>query len=230
MPPLALALGCYLNQLVPRARQQAHNGMQSLWRWHSRLAGGATLLVLALSIVLLALAGFKHLLKPSTALILGTLAGSSFVFLCTRRLSWGACIAVTFVVLAFGVYYLQPAYNRQFALRDSLPSQDIDAENGELSILCYPQRWDSVSFYLPQAQVRVYTREQRRQLLADLCVRPKSLLLVKSGKPLEELLRELPSSLELVPQDRPGLVTAGWIRPLSQRANRPSDENARQND
>ncbi len=215
MPPLALALGCYLNQLVPRARQQADDGMQILWRWHSRLAGGATLLLLGMSIVLLALAGYKHLLEPSTALILGALAASSFVFLCTRRLSWGACIAVTFVVLAFGVYYLQPAYNRQFALRDPLSSQEICTEAGEFSILCYPQRWDSVTFYLPHADVRVYTREQRRQLLVDLSIRPKSLLLVKSGKSLEELLPELPSSIEFVPQDRPGLVTAGWIRPRS---------------
>src|SRR5581483_2724426 len=159
MPPLALALGCYLNQLVPRARQQGDDGMQILRRWHSRLAGGATLLVLASSIVLLALAGYKHLLEPSTALILGALAASSFVFLCTRRLCWGACIAVTFVVLAFGVYYLQPAYNRQFAPPVPPPLPGIRAKYGELSVLCYPQRWDSVTFYLPQADVRVYTRE-----------------------------------------------------------------------
>ncbi len=212
MPPLALALGCYLNQLVPRARQRLDAGIEILWHWHSRLAGTATLLVLASSIVLLALAGFKHLLQPSTALILGASVVSGLAYFCTRRLSWGVCMAVTFVVLAFGVYFLQPAYNHQFALRDSLSSQDIDTENEELSILCYPQRWDSASFYLPQAEVRVYTREQRRQLLADLSTRPRALLLVKSGKPLQELLPDLPSSIEFVAQDKPGLVTAGWIR------------------
>jgi len=227
MPPLALALGCYLNQLVPRARQGADKGIHLLWRWHSRLAGAATLLVLALSIALLALAGFKQLLELSTALLLGSLAASCLTFFCTRRLSWGACVAVTFAVLALGVYCLQPAYNRQFALRDPLSSPDIRADDRELSILCYPQRWDSVTFYLPQAEVRVYSRAQRRQLLADLCNRPKSLLLVRSGKPLEELLGELPSSIELVSQKRSGLVTACRIRPLAQRANRPSVENAR---
>src|SRR5581483_192464 len=106
MPPLALALGCYLNQLVPRARKQAQSGIQFLWRWRSRLAQSFTLLVLTLAIAVLALAGYKHLLKPSTAMLLGALAGGNLAFFCTRRLSWVVCAAVTFIVLTLGVYYL----------------------------------------------------------------------------------------------------------------------------
>jgi 4-amino-4-deoxy-L-arabinose transferase-like glycosyltransferase len=214
MPPLALALGCYLNQLVPRARLHSNSGMLLLWQWRSRLARAATLLVLATALAILVLAGFKHLLKPSTVLILGACAGSGLLFCCTRRLSWGVCAAVTFVVLALGVHHLQPAYNRQFALRDVLSSRVVLGQEGPLTILCYPQRWDSVSFYHPQADVRVYTREQRRQLLADLRIQPRSLLLVKSGKALEELRRDLPYYIQFVAHDRPGLVTAGWIRPI----------------
>ncbi len=115
MPPLALALGCYLNLLVPRPRRQTDTGIRLLWQWRSRLAGLATLLVLILALAILTLVGFKHLLSPSTVWILVLLAACSFALLCTRRLSWGVCAAVTFVVLTLGVYYLQPAYNRQFA-------------------------------------------------------------------------------------------------------------------
>jgi 4-amino-4-deoxy-L-arabinose transferase-like glycosyltransferase len=215
MPPLALALGCYLNLLVPRARWQKDAGVWLLWQWRSRMAGLATLLVLTVALAILAVAGFKHLLKPDTVLILGTLAVCSFAILCTRRLSWGACAAVTFVVLALGVYYLQPAYNQQFALRGQLRSRAVVAEMGPLSIACYPQRWDSVTFYQPQADVRVYTSEQRRLLFADLRSRPRTLLLVKSGKHLDELLRELPLSVEFVAHSRLGFVTVGWVRPRS---------------
>jgi hypothetical protein len=114
-------------------------------------------------------------------------------------------------VLAFGVYHLQPPYNRQFALRGPLRSRAALAEREKLSIACYPQRWDSVSFYQPQADVRVYLSDQRRQLVDDLRTRARTLLLVKSGKMLDDLLRELPDSAEYVSSGRPGTVTAGWV-------------------
>jgi 4-amino-4-deoxy-L-arabinose transferase-like glycosyltransferase len=215
MPPFALALGYYLNLLVPRARQQANSGVQLLWQWHSRLAGPATHLMLALAIGILTLAGFKDLLRPSTLLILGTTTMCGFAFLYKRRVSWGVCAAITFAVLAFGVYYLQPAYNRQFALRGPLRSQEVLSERDRLSIACYPQRWDSVTFYQPQADVHIFSHEQRQQLLADLHSRQRTLLLVKSGKVLDELLQELPDSIEFTSQNRPGLVTAVWVRPRS---------------
>jgi 4-amino-4-deoxy-L-arabinose transferase-like glycosyltransferase len=222
LPTLALALGCYLHLLVPRvrtppsipprARGGIEGGLRLLWRWRSRAAGLSALLVLGLAAVILALAGFKNLLPSGTVLILETLAVCGLAILCKRRLSWGACAAITFVVLLFGVYFLQPAYNRQFALREQLNADAIPAGMEGLPIACYPQRWDSVSFYLPHADVRVYTREQRRQLLADLRAQPRMLLLVKSGKAFDELLRELPESCEFVPHGRPGLVIAGSLR------------------
>ncbi len=215
MPPFALALGCYLNLLVPRARQRTDAGVRLLWQWRSRLAGPATLLMLILAIGILTLAGFKQLLKPSTVVILAALTACGFAILWNRRVSWGVCAAVTFAVLAFGVYYLQPAYNRQFALRGPLRSRAVLSESDPLSIVCYPQRWDSVSFYQPQADVHVYTREQRRQLLADLRSQSRTLLLVRSGKAFEELLSELSDSVEFESQGRPGFVTAAWVRPRS---------------
>jgi hypothetical protein len=196
MPLLALALGCYLNVFVPRA---------------SQLARRATLLVLLLSLGVLALAGFKQMLDPGPALLLEALALVALGWFAARRVSWSVCVAVTFAALAIGVFYLQPAYNRQFALRDQLPSEAALAARGA-PVVCYPLRWDSVSFYLPHADVRVYTREQRHQLLADLRSRPRTLLLVKSGKVFEEFLRDLPDSVDFMTHSRAGIVTAGWVR------------------
>jgi dolichol-phosphate mannosyltransferase len=214
MPALALALGCYLNALVPRATRTAGGGLLVLWRWRSRAARQAAILALVLGLGIVALAGFKELLKLGPALILGALTVAFLIRLTKRRVvSWGTCAAVTFGMLGLGVYYLQPAYNRQFALRGHLRSDDYLAEKAHLPVVCYPQRWDSVSFYLPQADVRVYTLEQRGPLLADLRSRSNTLLIVKSGKVLDDLLRELPASVEFVARGRPGAVTTGWVRP-----------------
>jgi 4-amino-4-deoxy-L-arabinose transferase-like glycosyltransferase len=216
MPGLALAFGCYLDRLVPRSRVRSDAGIDIVWRWRSRLAKPATLFVLAMAIILLTLAGFKHMLEQRIVFVLGILAAISLAFFFTRpSCSWGICATVTFAILALGVYYLQPAYNRQFALRDTLCSNVVLAEKGRLSVVCYPQRWDSVSFYLPQANVRVYTRGQRQQLFADLRTRPETMLLVKSGSTLDELLRELPDSIEFVAPEQSGLATAGWVRSRS---------------
>jgi dolichol-phosphate mannosyltransferase len=215
MPPLALALGCYLHLLVPRARRQADSGARLLWQWRCKLAGPATLLVLMMACAILTLAGFKHLLRPGTELVLGALTVCGFALLWRRRVSWGVCAAVTFIALALGVYHLQPAYNRQFALRGALRARDVRSERARLSIVCYPERWDSVSFYQPEADVTVYTRAQRRQLLADLATRQRTLLLVKSGKARDELMRELPESIKFESAGREGFVTASWVHPRS---------------
>ena len=165
LPPLALALGCYLHLLVPRARQRADVGVRLLWQWRSRLAGVATLLVLTLAVGVLSAAGLKHMLEPGVLLGLGTLAVGGVILARKGFVSWGVCAAVTFAVLVLGVYYLQPAYNRQFALRGHLRADAALAEAEGVPIVCYPQRWDSVGFYLPRADVRVYTRDQRQQLV-----------------------------------------------------------------
>jgi hypothetical protein len=184
-----------------------------LWRWRSRAARQATILVLILGFAVVALAGLRQMLKPGPALALEALALIGLGYFTARRgVSWGACAAVTFAALGLGVYHLQPAYNRQFALRGHLRSDADLAAIERLPVVCYPQRWDSVSFYLPHADVHVYTLEQRRQLLVDLRGRPRTLLVVKSGKVLEDLLRELPDSVEFVTRGRSGALTTGWVR------------------
>jgi dolichol-phosphate mannosyltransferase len=212
MPPLALALGCYLDVLL--ARRRGAPDWTALWRRTSPLAYRAALLALALGAGASLLAGVSGLVKPVQVLLLTALAGAGLTVVAGRgRLSWAACGGVTFAVLLVGVLQLQAPYNRQFALRGHLRAQpDLAAAPG-VPVVCYPQRWDSVSFYLPNADVRVYGAAERARLLADLRRRPRVLLLVKSGPVLEELLRELPPSVEFVAHGRPGAITAGWLRP-----------------
>jgi dolichol-phosphate mannosyltransferase len=217
MPALALALGCYINVLVPRLSRSAGSGLVALWRWRSRIAGRATLLVLALAAGILILAGVKQMLSPVPLLMLASLTAAALIFFARRRVSWGVCAAVTFLVLALGVDQLQPAYNRQFALGGYIRSDTDLAQTASLPVACYPRRWDSVSFYLPQADVRVYALEERRRLIEDLRSRPNTLLVAKSGKHLEELLRDLPETMEFAPRGQSGFLTAGWVHPRSGR-------------
>jgi dolichol-phosphate mannosyltransferase len=210
LPPLALALGCYLDALMPRF---GDTGWTQLWGWASRLAYRATMVVLVVGLGLLVTAGARGMIRPSLALLLATTAVVAVALLWRRpAVSWGACGLAAFAVLLLGVHYLQPAYNRQFALRGRVRADVALAEAPGVPVVCYPQRWDSVSFYLPRADVRVYGPTQWKELVNDLRSRPRTLLLVKSGPVLRDLLRDLPNSVEFVPRGRPGAVTAGWVR------------------
>jgi dolichol-phosphate mannosyltransferase len=212
MPPLALALGCYLDAVLPR--QPRGEALAVLWRWRSRLAYLSLLLVLAGGAAVSVLATLNHMVKPTAGLTLAgaALAGMALVTTRHRTVSWGACAAVTFVVLFAGVWHLQPAYNRLFAVRSDLRALAEQVDPSCLSVVCYPQRYDSASFYLPQADVRVFTAAQRRQLFDDLQARPETLVLVKSGRSLRELVEELPESLEFVPRSRQNAVVVVWVR------------------
>ncbi len=207
LPPLALALGCYLAALVPSWR--------ALWQRGSRLATQAATVALLLGLGLVAMGSAQKMLRPSTAMglvAMGSVALIGVVF--RRRLSWGGSAAAVFGVLLLGVHYLQPAYNRQFSLRGHLRRTHAQARLEhvpDVPVVCYPHRWDSVSFYLPRANVRVYGPDERPQLLAALREQPDTLLLVKSGRVLDELLRELPGR-EVVVRSRQGGVAVGLVR------------------
>ena len=209
LPPLALALGCYLNALLPAGVIRKSWGR--VWRRGSRLAYRASLLVLAVGAGAALLAGGHHLVHVTTAyaLVGGAVAAAALLVALHRKVSWPVCGGTTFAVLLAGILVLQPAYNRQFSLRDCL--RDVP-RSPALSVVCYPQRWDSVSFYLPRADVRGYGVHQRAELLEDLRTHPGTLLLAKSGPLLDDLVRDLPGSLEVVRHGRGGAVTAGWVR------------------
>ena len=160
------------------------------------------------------LAGTYHLVKPNAAFSLsgGAVAAAALLAVFRRKASWPVCAGVTFAVLFAGVFVLQPAYNRQYSLRDCLRGVP---QTPALPVVCYPQKWDSVSFYLPRADVRSYGTDQRAQLLEAVRSHPGTLLLVKTGPLLADLLRDLPGSVEFVRHGRHGAITAGWVLRLN---------------
>jgi dolichol-phosphate mannosyltransferase len=210
MPALGLVMGCYLDVLLPAGLPT----VAALWRRGVPRAGGVTLTVLLLGLGVVTAATVKGMVKPASGLALAgvAVAGTAVLLRNWRRASWAGCLVATFALLYIGVRELQPAYNRQFALRSDLRKHVALMHDQGTAVACYPQRWDSVSFYLPRADVKVYHAEDRKLLLADLRSRPETLLLVKSGRVLRELLDDLPESVEYVSRRRQGAVTVGRVR------------------
>jgi hypothetical protein len=101
-------------------------------------------------------------------------------------------------------------------LREQIRPQSHWVGQTDVPVICYPRRWDSVSFYLGRDDVQVFGVAQRRELVHELRRRPSAVLFVKTDTsdktPLRDLIRELPPSLEFVPFSRHGIVTAGVVR------------------
>jgi 4-amino-4-deoxy-L-arabinose transferase-like glycosyltransferase len=211
-PPLALALGYYLSTLLP----SASSVFDSLCRQGLPAARHMTMAALALAVVLIAASAIKGMVKlPLTATLAIAVVIALVWLLCDRRRgSWATCLGATFGLLYFAVSELQPAYNRQFALRDDLKQNAVLLPAERPSVACYPQAWDSVTFYLPNADVHVYHAGDRAALLKDVMARPKTLLLVKSKRLCDELLRDLPGRVEFVSRGSQHGVAIGCLRVL----------------
>jgi 4-amino-4-deoxy-L-arabinose transferase-like glycosyltransferase len=213
LPPLALALGCYLDTLLPR--QSLRFAVGDWFRGHSTWAVRATALLLlaALAGSLAALA--RGLVRPEIGIVLaagtGGVLGGLLVLLRYRRpvLSWGLCGIVAVAVMFAVLHAFLPAYARQYSLR-GLVRRHVSAER--LPVASYPRRWDSISFYLQRDDVRAYTPERRTALIADLQQVERTLVFVKGERWLTDFLDHLPSSLEFVPHGRQGYVRVGIVR------------------
>jgi 4-amino-4-deoxy-L-arabinose transferase-like glycosyltransferase len=211
LPPLALALGCYLDSLLPRRLGATWSAFLSL-RPAPALARQATLLVLALGAGAGLLAAAARLLPPSHGLALAvpTLPACVLLWRSGRGLTWAHCAAATFLLLLVGIQVLLPAYNRRFALRACIAScrEQVNAES--VPVMCYPRSWDSVGFYLGR-EVRVYSTEQRGQLIDDLQRQPRALLFVRAGRTADELLRALPRTVTFTAERQEGSILMVWV-------------------
>lgn len=214
MPPLALALGWFLDVSLPRERR--HGVGSALLRCTARPAVWATALVLAAGVAGSLLAVQVELWPLATGAMTASAAVLGLAVLAGwgPRLArtWAACGAVTFVLLLVMVHELLPSYARRFSLRGQVRPHAEACADPAVPVVCYPRRWDSVSFYLRRADVRVYHVAQRDELLADLRRQPETLVFIKSPAALEALVHDLPQGMEFVPRGRQGNVRVGWVR------------------
>jgi 4-amino-4-deoxy-L-arabinose transferase-like glycosyltransferase len=214
MPPLALALGCYLDAWLTSESdpETTAPGRSVLFAFHTTLA-------------MIGLAGSASMLAPSVGLLSSTTGTvlavvSVLTLIAVYRLgrawrpatAWGICGSVTFAVLFFSVELVLPRYAARFSLRAQVQPYARLCQDPEVPVVCYPRCWDSVSFYLGRDDVQVYTRDRRRELIGDLRSNPRTLAFIKSDHSLDEVLHDLPRSLEFVPRHQENSVTVGWIR------------------
>jgi dolichol-phosphate mannosyltransferase len=216
IPLLSLALGCYLATCSPR--RQLLRAEEFFLGTGRRLAYRATMLAFGLGAVAALVASVSRLLTPSAGLFLVAAAAGGLAFLRVRQqsgrsVSWALCGCATFAMLLAGVYQLLPSYARRFSMRGQVKSLAAQLEPGHVPVVCYPRRWDSVSFYLQRDDVLVYSSAERDQLMNDLRHSAETLVFIKSERYLDDFLRELPGVLEFLPEGRQGSVAVGWVRP-----------------
>jgi dolichol-phosphate mannosyltransferase len=223
LPPLALALGCYLDVLVPRGAD-----LRASWRrlgqCTSSMAFVATITVVVGGAAAAGAAAVGGVMPPAIGWTLvggAAFLGAAIVW-ARRRVTWPVGAAATFTVLLVGILVVLPAYNRHFSLRGCL----IDLpRKSPLRVACYPRRPDSVGYYLPNAEVITFGPSQRVELLRDLRANPGTLVLLPSDK-LQGLVKELPDSVEFVRHAHQGVMTAGWVRSRSEKESRVAASSA----
>jgi dolichol-phosphate mannosyltransferase len=213
LPPLALALGCYLDAVLPRRAWQGFPG-PALRRGTWLAFPAAALSLTAGAGIGLVAAGTRFIpAMTGLAIAVVALAGVVALGVARRRVTWPIAALTSFIVLFAGIQLLLPEYNRRFALRTHLRAEVGDRGLDRLTVICYPQRWDSVSFYLPDAEVKVFAAKERHQLLAELRDQPCVLLAARAGRSLNEIVSGLPDELEFVSRSTDAAVVVGWVRP-----------------
>lgn len=195
LPPLALALGWLVARYSPRFTR---GSVPAEWVTGGGLCAGTAVALLGISTGVIRI-------EVGLTLIGAALAGLAYMF-ARPRLGWAGSFGLLVGALYLGVLHVLPAYNDQYSIRGELRRQ---AKTGQ-EVVCYPIRYDSASFYLPQNPVRVFEKSRTRDLIAHLEAKPGALLLVKSGPTLERLIEELPPTLRFVGK-RSGAIAVGRV-------------------
>jgi 4-amino-4-deoxy-L-arabinose transferase-like glycosyltransferase len=130
----------------------------------------------------------------------------------SRAIAFSCGVSLLYLFLLAGAWFGLPRYAGRFSLRDQI-RECAHGGDGVDEVVCFPRRWDSVSFYLRRGNVRSYSREQMAELHSDLLSRPATLVFVKPGDSYEQFLRELPPTLCFYPKNEDGLAVTGWVKP-----------------
>jgi 4-amino-4-deoxy-L-arabinose transferase-like glycosyltransferase len=202
LPGLVLGMLPWTLLLVPMVAYLCKSGR----RWSRRRPAGLGFFVLAVlwCLAFFSLSGCKRVgyilpAFPTLAMGLGTYLTRAFPWRSVRT-AWAVSAVVTTVVLFGAIHFWLPDYHRKFGLRGQVRRHSDLAQ--DLAVVCYPRRWDSVSFYLGR-EVEGFGPGERDQLLTKL-ESGETLLFVKNGKAFAEVLDALPTALEFTPCGRQG--------------------------
>jgi 4-amino-4-deoxy-L-arabinose transferase-like glycosyltransferase len=216
MPPLALALGYYLAIGQPGA-ELLRLSKAFLARGYG-LAQQATLIVLILGFVATLFAYKESFIRlPQTLGAMGFLAGLCGIVYWRARLlpsfrAWRLCAVVTFGMLFLAVNQLSPPYARKYSLRNQIRRVQVHTQSETIRVASYPKAWESISFYLPDVPLTIYSLDRNESLIADLKKNGDTVLFVKSGKTLEDLQHSLPAEMVFQFQGTQAGVVVGRLR------------------
>jgi 4-amino-4-deoxy-L-arabinose transferase-like glycosyltransferase len=188
---LLVALVPYLARRSPR------------WALRRPAALGFVLLAFSWCLIFFSLSGCKrtaYILPalPLLAMILGTCAARAFPWNHRTRRTAALAAGTMALALLAACHFALPVYHRHFALRGQVRRH----AGLKMPVVCYPKRWDSVSFYLGREAILFGTRE-RDQLMKQLQT-GATLLFIKNDQSFNEMLQALPGELEFVPRGRQG--------------------------
>lgn len=161
---------------------------------------------------------------PPLALALGCYLDQVFAGRELPRAAWLAGGALTLVMTGAVTLFL-PGYARQFSLRAEVGRQAEAAGDSRVPVICYPRRWDSVSFYLRRDDVQVFRADEWEALRAELASRPGAIVFARTGRPGEsaaaEFRAQLPEGLAWESLGKAGRLTVGRVivRPRTVAAN-----------
>ena len=202
LPPLALALGCVLDRLLPQAAT-ARTWLierRSAVAWQLATAGLVAILGLGAAALAVDLSKAERMIVPML------IAGFAVVGLLRRerRTNWLVAGSAAFGLVALAAHDLLPGYARRFSLKRA-----AQVEPAAEAVYCYPQPFDAVSFYRREP-VRAFSAGQRARLIAELQDDAPSLLFVKSNH-LKDILSDLPPTLLFEPIVDDAGVTGGRV-------------------
>jgi 4-amino-4-deoxy-L-arabinose transferase-like glycosyltransferase len=146
---------------------------------------------------------------PALAVVLGTFLARAIHWNARTQTAFALTAGMTAVALILASYVMLPDYHSRFALRAVVRPHVGLARH--IAVVCYPRRWDSVSFYLGR-EVACFGAEELGQLIGRMHD-AETLLFVKSGNVFDDMLRALPQDLEFVPRGRQGAnVRVGLVQ------------------
>jgi len=201
VPFAAIGLGLHLDLALPA-------GWRKLVTFPTLSAKTAFALVGAIWIGLGIGAGYRGWIDPKSAYVCMAI-GTAFLAALTlwhwvgRGVAWSAPLAACAVLGVFACWEVLPGYHEGFSLRGHLrqamrPKSDpeiLAKASGlrDVELVCYPHRWDSAGFYLPNAKITVFGPDDQTAMETHLRQNPDALLLMKPGRALSQFLARFPT-------------------------------------